>query len=199
MDSQRGSSEAAASDAVLDLAKQDSNRSTRRGGGPKTKLGRQKSRRNAVTHGLTAKTILPEGESPEEFDAFWQGIRKDMQPVGIIQEEVIKDLAQLMWCYRRLAPAEKAEIELGQRYNPLAAEREKRYREEATQIENSIDAQALRDMRTFQETNIPVEMPRPGLIAYFGNPMIAEKCIQLLKSLRKSIQLRFFFPTGGAR
>src|SRR5271165_6508198 len=41
----------------------------RRNGGPRTGLGKARSRRNALKHGLSARLLLLDGESPAEFDA----------------------------------------------------------------------------------------------------------------------------------
>src|SRR5271165_6058838 len=48
----------------------------RKGGGPRTRLGKKRSRLNAIQHGLSAKTVLLKGESSAEFNDFRQGFRR---------------------------------------------------------------------------------------------------------------------------
>jgi hypothetical protein len=52
----------------------------RRSTGPKSALGKARSRMNAVTHGLTAKQIVVRGEQPEKFDAFREALFSDFKP-----------------------------------------------------------------------------------------------------------------------
>jgi len=166
----------------------------RRNGGPRTRLGKAGSRRNALKHGLSAKVLLLDGESPAEFDALLRGFRDSLQPVGMPEEITVKDMAWSMWCSQRGRAAERAEIQLGKKYNSHAADRRKRDREEAEIIEASVDAQAAEDTQTARYIKSLVEIPRPGLIARFDNPVIAEKCVSLLKSIHDSVKLRSFFP-----
>lgn len=78
--------------------------------GPKTDAGKKASSGNAMTHGLTSKAcpILP-GEDAAAFDALHEALVRDLQPRGILQREVVRDLAQIRWKLRRV-PAIEAEI-----------------------------------------------------------------------------------------
>ena len=166
----------------------------RRTGGPLTRLGKAGSRSNAAKHGLSAKMILLRGESPAEFKALVKGYRNHWRPVGTPEEDAVEDLAWVAWRLRRLPPAERAEIELEKKYNSRAADREKRDREEAQIIEEAVDSQTLADVETARNTGVDLEIPRPGLIDRWDNPVVRQKCLQLLRSFHKSIKLRAFFP-----
>jgi hypothetical protein len=61
---------------------------------------------NAVKHGLTAKEITVEGERPEEFDAFRDGLFADHEPASALERELIDRLAGLLWRLRRLPVVE---------------------------------------------------------------------------------------------
>jgi hypothetical protein len=74
--------------------------------GPKTQAGRARSRMNAVKHGLTAREITVEGERPEEFDAFREGLFADHKPASALERELIDRLAGLLWRLRRLPVVE---------------------------------------------------------------------------------------------
>jgi hypothetical protein len=69
--------------------------------GPMTQGGKQQSRRNAIRHGLTAATVVPAIEDPQEFEDFAAGIRADYQPVSTIEHELVARLASLFWRLRR--------------------------------------------------------------------------------------------------
>jgi hypothetical protein len=162
--------------------------------GPRTTIGKERSRGNATQHGLSAKVVLLEGESYSKLNSHLKGYRNYFNPVGIPEEDLVQDLALSKWQSRRMIRAMKAEIELEKKYDSRAADRYRQYREEAAIIEASVDAQTAKDIQTMSETRIPIEIPRPGLIASWNNPVIREKFLLLLKSLRKSIKLRSFFP-----
>ena len=73
---------------------------------PKTQAGKARSRMNAVKHGLTAREITVEGESPEEFDAFRDRLFADHKPASALERELIDRLAGLLWRLRRLPVVE---------------------------------------------------------------------------------------------
>ncbi len=76
--------------------------------------------------------------------------------------------------------AERAEIQLGKRINPLTAEREKQQREEALILFSSM------------------ERPGPGLISRCENPLILKRIVELLKGLCFSVQLRGVNPESDS-
>ena len=69
--------------------------------GPKTSDGKLQSRRNAMRHGLTAATVVPAIEDPEEFERFEAAIRADYQPISTIEHELVARLTSLLWRLRR--------------------------------------------------------------------------------------------------
>jgi hypothetical protein len=98
----------------------------------------------------------------------------------MLENMLVDKLASLLWRYRRLLVAERAEIQLGKWINPLTAEREKQQREEAVILFSSM------------------ERPGPGLISRCENPLILERIVELLKSLSFSVQLRGFNPESDS-
>ena len=71
--------------------------------GPITENGKLQSRRNAVSHGLTAATVVTAIEDSQEFERFEAAIRADYQPVSAIEHELVASLASLLWRIRRAA------------------------------------------------------------------------------------------------
>jgi len=48
--------------------------------GPRSEQGKQVSRMNALSHGLTAKQVVIEGEDPEDFNWLLEGLIKEFAP-----------------------------------------------------------------------------------------------------------------------
>jgi hypothetical protein len=74
--------------------------------GPRTLAGRQRSRRNAVRHGLTAETAVLAFESADEYAAFEQKIIADYEPRTTVEHQLIARLAALLWRLRRASTIE---------------------------------------------------------------------------------------------
>jgi len=87
--------------------------------GPRTENGKLQSRRNAVRHGLTARTVVTTMEDAEEFERFAAAIGADYKPTSAIEYELVARLASLLWRLRRSTLIETNLFELQGR---LAAE-----------------------------------------------------------------------------
>lgn len=79
--------------------------------GPRTVRGKQKSRYNALKHGIFAQGILEDRESKADYHLVLTGLLEDFQPEGALEELLVEKLAMLFWRYRRLLRAEREEIE----------------------------------------------------------------------------------------
>jgi hypothetical protein len=84
--------------------------SSRKSTGPRTPQGKQRSKYNALKHGLLSKAVLLEGESPVEYLSLLNGLRDDFQPQGKLESVLVENLAALLWRTRRLFHAENAEV-----------------------------------------------------------------------------------------
>ena len=76
--------------------------------GPVTDAGKQTVSRNALKHGLTGKThaALPGEESA--FEQHCAAYRKAYAPVGIIEEDLVRTIAENQWRLRRAHALEEA-------------------------------------------------------------------------------------------
>lgn len=81
--------------------------SDRNEGGPRTAQGKQKSKRNALKHGIFSKVVLLNGEPRAEFDSLLSGLRTDLKPEGTLEELLVDKVAVLFWRLRRLIIAER--------------------------------------------------------------------------------------------
>jgi len=84
--------------------------------GPRSSGGKARSKRNAVTHDLTAAHIVVMNEQPEQFEAFREGLVTDFNPDSTIEYELVDRLAGLLWRLRAItlaAPDSKEEASEG--------------------------------------------------------------------------------------
>lgn len=74
--------------------------------GPRTSDGKRRSCRNALKHGLTAKTVLLPDEDPAEYQAFAAGIKHDLGPVNPAESALAQELVDLQWRLLRVSNLE---------------------------------------------------------------------------------------------
>lgn len=80
-------------------------------GGPRTQQGKDKSKLNALKHGLFSKAVLLKGDPTAEFDYLLTELRNDLQPEGMLEVVLVDKLAAVLWRYRRLLIAEGLQFE----------------------------------------------------------------------------------------
>ena len=140
----------------------------KRGGGPRTNLGKQRSRGNALKLGIFSKVVLVKGESRAELSSLRSELRKDLKPEGALEELLVDDLVELVWRLRRPIIAEVGEIRLGTEF--LEADQTRHEDDEAANI------------LLFEGVN-------RGHIRKIANPIVLSACLIALESLRKSIEM----------
>jgi hypothetical protein len=74
--------------------------------GPITEEGKQRSRCNAVRHGLTAETVIGALEDAEDYKAFEAAIIADYDVQSAVERELVLRLASLLWRLRRATTIE---------------------------------------------------------------------------------------------
>jgi hypothetical protein len=79
-----------------------------RSSGPRTELGKSRSKMNALKHGLSAKKIVIGDEDPKEFEALRAGLERDFQPETALESELVDQLAGSLWRLRRVPAIEAA-------------------------------------------------------------------------------------------
>ena len=80
--------------------------------GPKTEVGKQTSRRNAVRHGLTAETVIGALEDADDYKAFEAAITADYDAQSAVERELVLQLASLLWRLRRATMMETGLFEI---------------------------------------------------------------------------------------
>jgi hypothetical protein len=74
--------------------------------GPNSRNGKERSRRNALRHGLTAETIIDVLEDPRHYKAFEAAIVASYAPRSPVERELTLRLASLFWRLRRASAIE---------------------------------------------------------------------------------------------
>ncbi len=82
--------------------------------GPRTAEGKQRSARNATTHGLWASaTVVLQGEDASAWDALLEGVQRNLAPHGPIETECVRHIAYTLWRLRRAARVETSLCAVG--------------------------------------------------------------------------------------
>ena len=81
--------------------------------GPTTPEGKQRSRCNAVRHGLTAETVIAALEDSEDYEAFEAAVISDYDAESAVERELVLRLASVLWRLRRATGIETALFEIG--------------------------------------------------------------------------------------
>src|SRR5262249_61503833 len=69
--------------------------------GPKSELGKQHSRSNAMRHGLTAETVIRFLEDEQDYREFELSVTSDFDARTAVERELVLRLAGLLWRLRR--------------------------------------------------------------------------------------------------
>ena len=87
-------------------------RNARKSTGPITEQGKQRSRCNAIRHGLTAETVIGALEDAEDYKAFEAAIIADYDVQSAVERELVLRLAGLLWRLRRATTMETGLFEI---------------------------------------------------------------------------------------
>ena len=80
--------------------------------GPRSQYGKQRSRRNAIHHGLTAETVIEVLEDPDDYKGFEAAIISDYDAQSAVERELVLRLASLLWRLRRATSIETGLLQI---------------------------------------------------------------------------------------
>ena len=80
--------------------------------GPRSDQGKQRSRLNAVRHGLTAETVVSVLEDAADYAAFEDEILADYAPITTTEHELVARLASVLWRLRRSSRIEAGLLQI---------------------------------------------------------------------------------------
>jgi hypothetical protein len=69
--------------------------------GPRTHGDKERSRCNAVRHGLTAETVIARLEDADDYQAFEAAVIADYEAESAVERELVLRLASVLWRLRR--------------------------------------------------------------------------------------------------
>ncbi|MCC6393180.1 MAG: hypothetical protein IT167_21445 [Bryobacterales bacterium] len=70
--------------------------------GPKTEAGKSASSRNALKEGFTASFAIVAPEDQQCYDEFLAGLRAELQPAGVQEEDLFRRISLASWNIRRI-------------------------------------------------------------------------------------------------
>jgi hypothetical protein len=102
-----------AQQAVTSLRQIEANRrNATNSTGPLTNPGKQRSRCNAVRHGLTAETVIQPLEDAEDYKAFELSVTAGFDARTAVERELVLRLAGLLWRLRRATAIETGLLQI---------------------------------------------------------------------------------------
>jgi hypothetical protein len=143
----------------------------RRSTGPRTEQGKERSKRNSITHGIFSNVVL-KSESQADFDALLKALYDDRRPKGALEEVLVNRLAGLFWRLRRVGAAEVAEIRAGAEF--LQWDENERNRQDTSRL-SQLSCNG-------------------GLTCWVGNPEALQGCLDFLEDLKESMAEDGFDP-----
>jgi hypothetical protein len=91
-------------------------RNARLSTGPVTEEGKRRSRQNAVSHGLTAETVIDALEDAEDYAAFEMAVTADYDAQSAVERELVLRLASILWRLRRATVIESGLFKIQARH-----------------------------------------------------------------------------------
>ncbi len=119
--------------------------------GPRTEEGKRNSSLNAYRHGFTGQTLLMTAEQAEARDGFVEAIINDLKPVGAMEEQLARSIADSHWRMNRIGAIED-NIFASEAWN-RASWAAKRAAEKGTECRFDAVDQARSQMESFTESN----------------------------------------------
>src|SRR4051812_3549623 len=128
--------------------------------GPATAEGKQRSRQNAVRHGLTAETVIDSLEDAEDYSAFELSITADYDPQSATERELVLRLASLLWRLRRATAIEAGLFKIQARYLLQFRQKRNAHQERQKIIEEMYQNAATPCGRARPEEDVPsIDLP----------------------------------------
>src|SRR6202049_4876539 len=81
--------------------------------GPRTEAGKQRSKMNALRHGLTGQTVVLPTEDHAAYQRHSQSLLDDCRPIGAIEAQIVQSLIDTSWRINRAATVEMNLFTLG--------------------------------------------------------------------------------------
>ena len=80
--------------------------------GPRTPEGKQRTRLNALRHGLTGQTVVLPTEDLQAYKTFCDDFVVHYQPVGPVERQLVQTIADTSWRLNRISAMEHSSLSL---------------------------------------------------------------------------------------
>ncbi len=150
--------------------------------GPRTAAGKGRSKFNAVTHGLTAQSVLLPGEDPSQLAAQRQQLIDSLQPRHAAELTAIERMAAAIWRSDRSTRAAGNRLMFRLRHEPL--EQAKLEQDEAIELGG----------RLLWQPAFPLPISRRFPIGILTEPQCAENAFHPHHPARLRLQLEQTIP-----
>ncbi len=80
--------------------------------GPRTPEGKQRTRLNALRHGLTGQTVLLPTEDAQAYQSFCDQFTVHYQPAGPVERQLVQTIADTSWRLNRISAMEHSSLSL---------------------------------------------------------------------------------------
>jgi len=80
--------------------------------GPRTPEGKQRTRLNALRHGLTGQTVVLPTEDLQAYKTFCNEFVVHYQPVGPVERQLVQTIADTSWRLNRISAMEHSSLSL---------------------------------------------------------------------------------------
>ncbi len=84
---------------------------TGRPAGPRTRQGKERSKHNALKHGIFSEVVVLKAESRDAYQSLLKGLQEALLPEGQLEHTLVEKLSAILWRHRRMMVAEGAEIQ----------------------------------------------------------------------------------------
>jgi hypothetical protein len=167
-------------------------RNARKSTGPNTEQGKQRSRCNAVRHGLTAETVIGALEDAEDYKAFEAAIIADYNAQSAVERELVLRLASLLWRLRRATAMETGLFDI-QAEQLLEVRQSHRLNPDSHQILYALfgqtEALSLEGVSVSPRRGIPEPTGRPGLVSDSDQHVAVSATVPTADLARRFLQL----------
>jgi hypothetical protein len=133
-------------------------RNARLSTGPVTEEGKNRSRRNAVRHGLTAETVIDALEDAEDYAAFEMAVTADYDAASAVERELVLRLASLLWRLRRATAIESGLFKIQARHLLQFRQRQQAH-QERQKIIDSLNRYAVVPEEEMRQEDEPSRSP----------------------------------------
>ncbi len=80
--------------------------------GPRTPEGKQRTRLNALRHGLTGQTVLLPTDDAQAYQSFCQEFALHYAPVGPVERQLVQTIADTSWRLNRISAIEHSSLSI---------------------------------------------------------------------------------------